>query len=118
MEDAAGVRLEAVEQRMEVWEARFDAAVTSLEEQISLSGDEIRMELSAIREAIESGDARVRTELTGEIGESEEWLRAEIGASAEQLQTEIRAGDEETRRFMRVLHEDLVDRIARLGDAR
>lgn len=30
----------------------------------------------------------------------------------------VREGDEETRRQMRVLHEDLVERIARLGESR
>jgi hypothetical protein len=34
------------------------------------------------------------------------------------LREEIRAGDEETRRFMRVLHEDLVGRIATLAESR
>jgi hypothetical protein len=30
---------------------------------------------------------------------------------------DIRAGDEETRRYMRVLYEDLVERIATIGPA-
>jgi hypothetical protein len=34
------------------------------------------------------------------------------------LRAEIREGDEETRRFMRVLHEDLIARIVALGNAR
>jgi hypothetical protein len=36
----------------------------------------------------------------------------------QQLREEIRAGDEETRCFIRVLHEDLVTRIAMLGKSR
>ena len=37
-----------------------------------------------------------------------------VGFSAlrDDLRAEIRAGDEETRRFMRVLHEDVIARIA------
>jgi hypothetical protein len=34
------------------------------------------------------------------------------------LRQEIREGDEETRRLMRVLHEDLVQRIPLLGEKR
>jgi hypothetical protein len=34
------------------------------------------------------------------------------------LRAEIRAGDEETLRYMRVLHEDVITRIATLGDGR
>jgi hypothetical protein len=33
------------------------------------------------------------------------------------LRDEIRTGDEETRRLMRVLHEDLVERIKTVGEA-
>ena len=38
--------------------------------------------------------------------------------STESLRAEIRQGDEETRQYMRVLHEDVIARIAALGDAR
>ncbi len=34
----------------------------------------------------------------------------------ESLRAEIRKGDEDTRRFMRVLYEDLVDRIKTIGE--
>ena len=44
-------------------------------------------------------------------------LRATTDALAAQLRAEIREGDEETRRYMRVLHEDLIDRIKTLGEA-
>ena len=39
-------------------------------------------------------------------------LRTEMHDGFSAIRAEIRAGDEETRRFMRVLHEDLVSRIA------
>lgn len=42
--------------------------------------------------------------------------RVEIEAVVRTLREEIRAGDEETRRVMRILHEDLVARIERLGE--
>ena len=40
--------------------------------------------------------------------------RIEMEISA--VRSEIRAGDEETRRRMRLLHEDIIDRIARIGE--
>ena len=45
-------------------------------------------------------------------------MRAEFSAVRQELRAEIRQGDEETRRYMRVLHEEVIARIAALGDAR
>jgi len=45
-------------------------------------------------------------------------LRTEMRDEFSALRGEIREGDEETRRFMRMLHEDLVGRIALLQEAR
>ena len=39
-----------------------------------------------------------------------------IDARFEQLRQEVHDGDEETRRFMRILHEDIITRITALGD--
>jgi hypothetical protein len=41
-------------------------------------------------------------------------VRAEFAA----VRDEIRTGDEETRRLMRVLHEEVISRIALLGEGR
>ncbi len=41
-------------------------------------------------------------------------LRDELHAVRDELRAEIRAGDEETRTYMRVLHEDVIERIGRL----
>ncbi len=126
-------RLQAVEQRMERWEARFDAAAASVGEPISHHRDETQVESSAIRQPTPDGDERVRTDLTATLGEVDERLQqairdaderirteltATIGEVDERLQQAIRNGDEETRRFMRVLHEEVIDRIARIGEAR
>jgi hypothetical protein len=64
----------------------------------------------------------LRAEMTA-IGESiRDDLRAEMTALGQSirddLRAEIRAGDEETRRYMRVLHEDVVSRIAALTESR
>ena len=44
-------------------------------------------------------------------------LRQEMRSESSAIRQEIREGDEETRRFMRVLHEDVIARIATLQDA-
>jgi chromosome segregation ATPase len=79
----------------------------------------IRGELSGVRgelDGIHGTLSGVRAELDGIRGELD-GIRGELNG-LRGLRAEIREGDEETRRFMRVLHEDLIVRIAALGDAR
>jgi len=45
-------------------------------------------------------------------------LREEKRGEFSVVRQEIRAGDEETRRYMRVLHEEVLARIATLGEGR
>jgi hypothetical protein len=96
--------------------------------------EEVRDEFSAIRSALQSVEGGLRGELRAvdealraeirtvdealraEIRAVDEALHVEIRAVVEALRAEIRAGDAETRRFMRVLHEDLIERIQRLGE--
>ena len=83
--------------------------VSSLEVQIVQLRDEMRAEFVATR-------AELRKETREGDEETRRTLREEIRASNEEtrrvLREEIRAGDEETRTLMRVLHDDLVARIA------
>ena len=72
--------------------------------------------------SLQAGVAALRTEmragfaaLRAEMQEREERLRAEMREGQENLRVEMRTGDEETRRLMRVLHEDVIERIARLA---
>jgi hypothetical protein len=51
-----------------------------------------------------------------ELGAQITHLRSEMRAEFSAVRAEIRDGDEETRRLMRVLHEDLLQRIALLGE--
>lgn len=44
-------------------------------------------------------------------------MHSEFAAVRAELRAEIRAGDEETRRHMRVLHEDVISRIALLQES-
>ena len=43
-------------------------------------------------------------------------LRGEMRAECSAVRQEIKAGDEETRRYMRVLHEEVISRIKLLGE--
>ena len=61
------------------------------------------------------------SELTGRVTSLElqfvqfrDEVRAEFSATRAELGEKMHAGDEETRRLMRVLYEDLVERIKRL----
>jgi len=52
--------------------------------------------------------------LCGEVTSFRAEVRNEFAAMRAELRAEMHAGDEETRRYMRVLHEDLISRIALL----
>ncbi len=39
-----------------------------------------------------------------------------LGSVREELRTEIRQGDEETRRYMRILHEEVISRITTIQE--
>jgi len=92
--------------------------------------DGIHEELGSIRgelDGIHGELGGIHGELDGIHGELGS-IRGELGGihgelngihgKFDGLRTEIRTGDEETRRYMRVLYEDLIARIAALGDAR
>ena len=54
------------------------------------------------------------TELRGDFTQFQGEVRAEFAA----VRDEIRTGDEETRRQMRILHEEVISRIALLAEGR
>jgi hypothetical protein len=45
-------------------------------------------------------------------------MQEQFSVVREELRTEIRAGDEETRRYMRMLHEEVLSRIATVQEGR
>ena len=57
------------------------------------------------------------TALESQIVQLRDEMRSEFSETRSDLRGEIRAGDEETRRLMRVLHEDVVQRIATLKES-
>jgi hypothetical protein len=81
--------------------------------------------LEALPARVGAVELQIR-QLRGEIGEQfsaiRQELRAEIKAEGEairtELRTEIREGDEETRRYMRVLHEEVLARISTIQEGR
>jgi recombinational DNA repair ATPase RecF len=77
---------------------------------------EARQEFAAVRTEIGTLGETFRTEIAT-LGAT---LRTEITASGErvreELRQEIQDGNDESRRFARVLHEDLVERITAIGD--
>ena len=81
-----------LERPVEILE-RLPERVTALETQIVQLRDEMRAEFSATRTDARAGDERV----------------------VQTLREEIRAGDDETRRFMRILHEEVIERIRLSG---
>ena len=79
--------------------ARIEARLGSLELEILQLRTDLDVRTTAILEVVESGS------------QASQHLFDEV------LRT-VRGSDEETRRQMRVLHEDLVERIGRLGEQR
>jgi len=118
-------RVDMLERRVEILE-QLPERVTAVESQIVQLRDEMRSEFSAtrqnVREEIRAGDEETRRTLREEIRAGDEETRRT-------LRGEIRAGDEETRREMRelfaaserhsrVLHEDVIARIAAMSNGR
>jgi hypothetical protein len=97
-------RLDILERKVELLEA-LPARVSAVESQILQLRNDMNDGFSALRVEIRAGNDALRTELREEMRAGNEALRTELRA-------EIRAGDEETRNFMRVLHEDVIARIA------
>jgi hypothetical protein len=87
--------------RIEILEGDVNA-LRQLPEQVSA----VAADLAALR-----GDV---TRLHGDVTQLRGNVRAEFAAVRE----EIRTGDEETRRQMRVLHEEVISRIALLDEGR
>ena len=94
--------------RIEILEGDVNA-LRELPEQVSA----LASDLAALR-----GDV---TQLRGNVTQFQVDVRAEFATVREEfaaVREEIRTGDEETRRQMRVLHEEVISRIALLDEGR
>jgi hypothetical protein len=98
-----------LERKVEILEQLPDR-ITAVEQRIVQLRDEMRAEFSTTRTEARAGDDGVVRTLREEIHDSSEQVMRT-------LREEIHDGDAETRRFMRVLHEELIERIRLLGDA-
>ena len=104
----------------------LDAMQAALSQQILQLGHQMHAEFSAVRQEIRAGDEETRRVVREETHALVEQRTAEILALVAQgdeetrrvLREVIRAGDKETRTLTRALHEDVVDRIKRLGNGR
>jgi len=106
--DLAG-RIVTVEHRMDSIERRWDASFAAFTTQILQSNRETREEiLATLRGEMEALGASLRDEM--------HTLHGITVRRFEKLETALAEGDDETRRFMKILHEDTLSRIALLGE--
>src|SRR5688500_9950029 len=103
-------RVDSLEERVTRLE-ELPVRMDRLESQIVQLRTEMHDEFSAVRLEVRSGDEETRRSLREEIRNGDEETRRS-------LREEIRNGDEETRRYMRVLFEDLVDRLKVIGEGK
>jgi F0F1-type ATP synthase membrane subunit b/b' len=104
-------RVDRLEERVTEPE-QLPERVTAIETQIVQLRAELRVEFSAVREEMRAGDDETRRVLGEQIAETRRRLDERI-AETQQLATEQ---TEETRRFMRVLHEDVIGRLATIPE--
>ena len=135
--DLAG-RIEMGEHRMDSMEERLDTSFALLSSQILQSRRETNDAILATRADLSGDITALRTEMSGEFavvrtemsGTRSEFagefsaVRSEMSAMRgetqdrfEKLETTLAAGLKDARHYMKLLYEDLVSRIALLGDA-
>jgi chromosome segregation ATPase len=112
--DSLENRLVSLERQMETLRGLPDQ-VSSLESQFLQFRTETRGELSALRLEVGTLGQDLRHEIAV-VRETLHALRQDMHDMRDELRQEIRAGDEDTRRYMRVLHEEVLSRIALLGE--
>ena len=138
--DWAG-RIDTVERRMDSMELRWDESFAALSTQILQSNRETREAiLATLRGEVAGEFSTVRTEFAGEFSRARAEMasefsnvRAEMASEFSKARTEFAEGlsamgnrfetvlldsQEETRRYMRVLYEDILSRIALLAEGR
>ena len=99
-------RVEVLEQKVTALE-ELPARMSALETQIVQLRGEMKGEFSAVRQEMRSLDENLRRD-----------LRGEMGSLAGSLRQEMRELNEQTLAQMRVLHEEVIDRIGKLDEGR
>jgi prolyl-tRNA synthetase len=127
--DLAG-RIDTVEQRMDSMELHWDASFAALSRQILQSNCETREailatlrgevagEFATTRAEVAGEFATMRAEVAGEFATMRAEVAGEFAMQRAHFETALADGQDETRRYMKVLYEDILSRIALLGEAR
>ena len=127
--DLAG-RIDTVEHRMDSMELRWDESFAALRTQILQSDCETREailatlrgevagEFSAMRTDVAGEFSAMRTEVAGEFSAMRTEVAGEFSMQRAHFETALANGQDETRRYMKVLYEDILSRIALLGEGR
>ena len=89
---------------------------TELRAEIAACKGDLQAKVADCREELRSEIVAAKDELRGEIGSAKEELRGEYRASEAETRALMRTLNDETRAHMLVLHEDVIERIKRLGD--
>ena len=101
-------RIEILEQKVGNLESLPDG-VAAVESQILQLRSELKVEFSAIRQHLDHHDERFN---------QVDRRFDQVDQRFDQLENHIREGDEETRHQMRILHEEVINRIALLQEHR
>ena len=104
-------RVQILEEKVERLE-QLPARIDSIELQILQFREEVRVEFSEMREGLRSEMRELHTQAIARIALTEQALLHEMG----QLDERAASRDAETRCMMRVLYEDLIARIANIGE--
>ena len=127
--DLAG-RIDTVERRMDSIELRWDASFAELSAQILQSNRETREailatlrgevagEFSTMRADVDEKFSTMRTEVAGEFSKVRAEMADGFSTMRTHFETALADGLGETRRYMKVLYEDILGRIALLAESR
>ena len=116
--DLAG-RIDTVERRMDSIELRWDASFAELSAQILQSNRETREAvLATLRGEVAGEISTMRGEMGGEFSKVRAEMADGFSTMRTHFETALADGLGETRRYMKVLHEDILSRIALLAESR
>jgi hypothetical protein len=104
-------RVEILEEKVEQLE-QLPPRIEGIEVQVLQLREEVRADFSATRAEFLARIALAEAALLHEINQLDE----RVGRQLAEMRLEFIAGDEETRRYMRVLHEEVIARIAMIGE--
>jgi len=111
-------RIDTVEHRMDSMEQRLDASFNALSTQILQSRRETGDAILGLRGEMKVLGADLRAEMKVLGTDLRTAIREGDEALGTDLRIAIREGDEERRRFMRILHEDVLSRFTLIGEGR